>query len=106
MPLPRLGFFQARGSGPRHEHAHVANSLTCRHLGQILLDHGAKSTLPADFRLENAAEHFAPLAPKVILIPPQSKRLACGDVGMGAMAEVTRIAEVVRGWSESSVEAG
>ena len=64
------------------------------------------STLPADFSLETAAEHFARHAPNVILIPPQSKRLACGDIGMGAMAEVTMIAEVVRGWSESSVEAG
>ncbi len=35
-----------------------------------------------------------------MLVPPQAKRLACGDVGMGAMAEVTQIAEVVRQWSE------
>jgi phosphopantothenoylcysteine decarboxylase len=82
------------------------SALTCRHLGQILLDHGAMSTLPADFSLETADEHFVRHAPNVIVIPPQSKRLACGDVGIGAMAEVTRIAEVVRGWSETLPEPG
>jgi phosphopantothenoylcysteine decarboxylase len=35
----------------------------------------------------------------MILIPPQSKRLACGDVGVGAMAEVVTIAEAVRDWA-------
>jgi phosphopantothenoylcysteine decarboxylase len=80
--------------------------LTRRQLGQILLDHGAVDTLPLDFNLENAPEHFAQYAANLILIPPQSKRLACGDVGIGAMADVTRIAEVVRGWSESSAEPG
>ena len=34
--------------------------------------------------------------PAMVLIPPQAKLLACGDVGVGAMAEVTEIAEVVR----------
>jgi len=82
------------------------SALTCRHLGQILLDHGTVDTLPSDFNLENAPEHFARHTPKIILIPPQSKRLACGDIGIGAMAEVTRIAEVVHGWSASSAEPG
>jgi phosphopantothenoylcysteine decarboxylase len=82
------------------------SALTCRHLGQILLDHGEASRLPDDFSLETADEHFARHAANLILIPPQSKRLACGDVGMGAMAEVTRIAEVVRGWSVNVVEPG
>jgi phosphopantothenoylcysteine decarboxylase len=82
------------------------SALTCRHLGQVLLDHGTVNTLPLGFSLENAADHFARFAPKIILIPPQSKRLACGDVGIGAMAEVTRIAEAVRGWSENLAEPG
>lgn len=72
---------------------------TARHLGQLLLDHGGLSTLPDDWCLETAPDHFARLAPNLILIPPQSKRLACGDVGMGAMAEVATIAEAVRQWS-------
>jgi phosphopantothenoylcysteine decarboxylase len=81
-------------------------ALTCRHLGQILIDHGTVDALPSDFNLENAPDYFARHAANMILIPPQSKRLACGDMGMGAMAEVTTIAEVVRGWSENLVEPG
>ena len=74
--------------------------LTARHLGQLLLDHGGISALPESWSLETAPEHFARHTPKLILIPPQAKRLACGDVGMGAMAEVATIAEVVRAWSD------
>ena len=83
------------------------SALTCRHLGQILLDHGA-----VEQRCRRTSVWKTPpntlrvYSPNVILIPPQSKRLACGDVGMGAMAEVTRIAEVVRGWSETLAEPG
>jgi len=74
--------------------------VTARHLGQLLLDHGRLSTLPEGWNLETAPDHFARHTPGIILVPPQSKRLACGDVGMGAMAEVATIAEVVRQWSE------
>jgi len=74
--------------------------LTDRHLGQLLLDHGGITALPQGWSLETAPEYFALHAPNLILIPPQSKRLACGDVGLGAMAEVATIAEVVRAWSE------
>jgi phosphopantothenoylcysteine decarboxylase len=69
----------------------------------ILAPHGRTSSVPPDWSLETAAEHFAELAPNLILIPPQSKRLACGDVGVGAMAEVTTIAEAVRAWSDSAM---
>jgi phosphopantothenoylcysteine decarboxylase len=71
---------------------------TARHLGQLLVDYGNVRSLPDDWSLQTAAGHFARHAPNLILIPPQSKRLACGEVGMGAMAEVTTIAEVVREW--------
>jgi len=74
--------------------------VTVRHLGQLLLDHGKSPSLPSDWSLETASVHFARHAPNLILIPPQSKRLACGDVGVGAMAEVATIAEVVRTWSD------
>jgi len=74
--------------------------VTARHLGQLLLDHSQATSLPVDWSLQTAAQHFANLAPNFILIPPQSKRLACGDHGMGAMAEVANIAEAVRKWSE------
>ncbi len=74
--------------------------LTARHLGQLLIDHGGISALPDGWSLETAAGHFARHAPGFILIPPQAKQLACGDVGIGAMAEVATIAEVVRASSE------
>jgi phosphopantothenoylcysteine decarboxylase len=73
--------------------------VTARHLGQLLLDRSAADSLPSGWSLESAPDYFARLAPRIILIPPQSKRLACGDIGIGAMAEVTSIAEVVRAWS-------
>ncbi|WP_165222711.1 flavoprotein [Aquisphaera insulae] len=78
--------------------------VTARHLGQILLDQGRLRGLPVDWSLESAPEHFARLAPRIILIPPQSKRLACGDIGVGAMAEVEAIAEVVHSWTSSGAE--
>jgi phosphopantothenoylcysteine decarboxylase len=80
--------------------------LTARHLGQLLLDHGGITALPDGWSLETAPEHFARHAPNLILIPPQSKQLACGDVGLGAMAELVTIAEVVRAWSELETPAG
>jgi phosphopantothenoylcysteine decarboxylase len=72
--------------------------VTFRHLGQLLEDRSG-APLPGGFSLDDAPAAFARHAPRVVLIPPQAKRLACGDIGVGAMAEVTEIAEVVRAWS-------
>jgi phosphopantothenoylcysteine decarboxylase len=72
--------------------------VTLRQLGQLLEDRSGVN-VPPGWTLEDAPAVFARLAPKVILIPPQAKRLACGDIGVGGMAEVSDIAEVVRGWS-------
>jgi phosphopantothenoylcysteine decarboxylase len=69
--------------------------VTRRHLAQILEDRGDGGQ-PAGWTLDEAPEIFALHAPRIVLVPPQSKRLACGDVGPGAMAEVVRIAEMVR----------
>jgi len=78
------------------------NPVTLRHLRQLLADHGGPGA-PADgWTLDDAAEVFARFAPRIIVIPPQSKRLACGDVGVGAMAEVAAIAEGVRLWGASN----
>ena len=73
--------------------------VTLRHLRQLIADHGIVD-LPKGWTLDDAPEVFASAAPNLVLIPPQAKRLACGDVGIGAMAEVVTIAEVVRQWAE------
>jgi len=76
--------------------------ITLRHLRQFLEDRSPVA-IPSGWALDEAPAVFARHAPQIILIPPQAKRLACGDVGKGAMAEVTRIAEVVREWAEGDV---
>jgi phosphopantothenoylcysteine decarboxylase len=81
------------------------SSVTLRHLRQILADHG--EGVPQDdnaWSLDDAPQAFARHAPRIVLVPPQSKRLACGDVGIGAMAEVASIAEAVRHWTEQNPE--
>jgi phosphopantothenoylcysteine decarboxylase len=72
--------------------------VTLRHLRELLTDR-AIGPIPTGWTLDDAPAVFARHAPRIILVPPQAKRLACGDVGVGAMAEVTAIAEVVRHWS-------
>lgn len=72
--------------------------VTLRHLRQ-LLDDRSREPVKSGWPLDEAPELFARHAPRIVLIPPQAKRLACGDVGLGAMAEVTQIAEVVRLWA-------
>jgi phosphopantothenoylcysteine decarboxylase len=71
------------------------NPVTLRHLRMLLEDHGDGAALPR-FTLDEADEVFARHAPGLVLIPPISKRLACGEFGVGAMAEVVTLAEVVR----------
>ncbi len=70
------------------------NPPTTRHLRMLLEDHG-DGEQGRDWTLGEADSIFARHAPRIVLIPPQSKRLACGDVGVGAMAEVVTIAETV-----------
>jgi phosphopantothenoylcysteine decarboxylase len=72
--------------------------VTLWHLRKMI-EYRTTESLPAGWTLDQAPAIYARYAPKIILIPPQSKRLACGDVGLGAMAEVTQIAEVVWHWS-------
>ena len=68
--------------------------VTRRHLRQILEDRG-DGKAEGVWTLDEAPEVFARHAPGIILVPPISKRLACGDLGNGAMAEVVAIAEAV-----------
>jgi phosphopantothenoylcysteine decarboxylase len=72
--------------------------VTLRHLGHLLQDRAGEA-IPSAWTLDEAPAVFARHAPGIVLIPPQAKRLACGDIGVGAMAEVTEIAEAVRRWS-------
>jgi len=76
--------------------------VTLRHLRQLLEDH-ANAPIPAGWTLEEAPQMFARHAPRIVLVPPQAKRLACGDVGVGAMADVMAIAEIISEWSEESM---
>ena len=69
--------------------------VTLRHLKQLAADRGTAS-MSMDWTLEEATAVFGAHVPRITLVPPQAKRLACGDVGQGAMAEVATIAEVVR----------
>jgi phosphopantothenoylcysteine decarboxylase len=72
--------------------------VTLRHLRQLLADRGDEDSLADPWTLDEADDVYARHAPGLILVPPQAKRLACGDVGLGAMAEVATIAETVRIW--------
>jgi len=68
--------------------------VTLRHLRQLLEDRAERP--PSEpWGLEEAAEVWARHAPNLVLVPPVSKRLACGDQGVGGMAEVPAIVEAV-----------
>jgi phosphopantothenoylcysteine decarboxylase len=69
--------------------------VTRRHLRQLLEDHG-DGQAPRDWGLDQADGIFARHAPRLILVPPVAKRLACGDLGIGALAEAGRIAQVIQ----------
>ena len=79
--------------------------VTLRHLRQLLDDRGDGRAAPLR-TLDEAAGLFARHAPSLVLVPPQAKRLACGDVGVGAMAEVATLAETVRLWSSADSDRG
>jgi phosphopantothenoylcysteine decarboxylase len=64
--------------------------LTVRHLRQLTAD-----TAPASLDLDGLAAWININCPKLRIVPPQSKRLACGDVGIGAMAELAEIRSAV-----------
>jgi phosphopantothenoylcysteine decarboxylase len=79
--------------------------VTLRHLRQLLADRGdGRPEAMAAWTLAAAADVFARHAPRLVLVPPQAKRLACGDVGLGAMADVATIAETVRQWANLAAE--
>src|SRR5262249_51720556 len=67
---------------------------TRRHLRQVAADARAGS-LPHTPDAGTRVCPLHPASPRVRVVPPQSKRLACGDVGVGAMGEVAQLVAAV-----------
>jgi phosphopantothenoylcysteine decarboxylase len=69
--------------------------LTSRHLRQLAADSGGGSA-PADLDLDGLVAWINQTCPRLRVVAPQSKRLACGDAGVGAMAELEDLVAAVR----------
>jgi phosphopantothenoylcysteine decarboxylase len=69
--------------------------LTVRHLRQLAVDAGA-GVAPAERDLDGLVRWINATCGRLRIVAPQSKRLACGDVGVGAMAEVADLVTAVR----------
>lgn len=67
---------------------------TGRHLRQIAADMGA--AVPDGSALDDLLDWINAHCPRLRIIAPEDRRLACGDVGMGAMAALETIAGVVQ----------
>lgn len=67
---------------------------TARHLRQLAADMG--TTLPGDVELEKLLDWINAHCARLRIIGPENRRLACGDVGIGAMAAVKMIADWVQ----------
>lgn len=68
--------------------------VTRRHLRQLVDDWGTGSP-SGPWGPDDASAVFARYCPSITLVSPGSKRLACGDVGAGAMAEVPQIVAAI-----------
>jgi phosphopantothenoylcysteine decarboxylase len=68
--------------------------LTVRHLRQLAEDSGA-GAVPTSPDLSGLMDWINAHCPRLAVAPPQSKRLACDDVGVGAMASVETILAAV-----------
>jgi phosphopantothenoylcysteine decarboxylase len=66
------------------------HALTGRHLRQLAADHGG-GDVPTGLDLDGVVRGINERCPRLRIVGPQSKRLACGDVGEGAMADVAEI---------------
>jgi phosphopantothenoylcysteine decarboxylase len=68
--------------------------LTARHFRQLAADHGAGPVDPT-LDLDGVLGWINARCRNLRVVPPQSKRLACGDVGMGGLAELSAIVKEV-----------
>jgi phosphopantothenoylcysteine decarboxylase len=78
---------------------------TARHLRQLAAD-ALPDAEPAGVEPAVLPDWINAHCPKLRVIPPQIKRLACDDVGMGAMGSLDSIMEMVAKVSLSSAKAG
>ena len=69
--------------------------LTIRHFRQLAAATGAGEA-PIDLDQDGVLEWLNRSCPKLSVVPPISKRLACGDIGVGAMADVEDISAAVQ----------
>lgn len=68
--------------------------LTARHLRQVAADAGAaEPSLSLD--LASLVPWVNAMCPRLRVVPPQVKELVCGDVGVGAMGDLTDIVAAV-----------
>jgi phosphopantothenoylcysteine decarboxylase len=70
------------------------NPFTGRHLRSIAADNGA-GHIPGHFDASALIAQINERSKTLRIVPPVSKTLACGDVGMGGLAEVQAIAAAV-----------
>jgi phosphopantothenoylcysteine decarboxylase len=71
---------------------------TGRHLQQVALGAGARD-VPGPLDLDSLLTWMNQVCPRLRVVPPQSKRLACGDVGMGAMAALEDLVAAVESFA-------
>jgi phosphopantothenoylcysteine decarboxylase len=69
--------------------------LTAQHFRQLAALAGGGDA-PRELDRESLLDWINQHCPKLHIVPPQSKRLACGDIGMGALADLEEILSVVR----------
>lgn len=67
--------------------------LTRRHLRQLLVDGDA--AIPLELDQDGVVDWLNRLAGRLRIVAPISKRLACGDIGVGAMATVADVVAAV-----------
>jgi phosphopantothenoylcysteine decarboxylase len=69
--------------------------LTRRHLCRLIEDHG-DGPAPAGLDQEQLVGWLNGHCPRLRIVGPISKQLACGDIGVGGMSEVPEIVEGVK----------
>jgi phosphopantothenoylcysteine decarboxylase len=73
--------------------------LTRRHLRQLIVDHGGNVDNSDLLQLneEELVDWLNAHCPRLRMVGPISKQLACGDVGIGGMSEVANIVAALAG---------